>query len=1018
MNIKKCLMILVMAVSVHAGQLLAGTENTITGGSGSGQAGGTASFNVAWVDNPGDLTEGLEFYVYFDTASFSFSGCTFNPPWDSYFFKACTLQGNRIQVGLARLPTGNIENSSVDMEFNILGGTAPGSYPFTIPSDEVVTTNDLDPTTTTDASINVLGPSYDSVNPTPGGTFAFGSHTAGDPDPTITMTIDNDGETGTTLNGSCSVGGANPTAFGISGTPWSVPEAGPNADVVVSCDSSALTPGSYSAIISCPHDGDGSPASPVGYTATCDIVAAPAPALGSSPQSPGQTIDFGGPFVTSDPNPTASLDITNSGNLDGLTGSCSISNNAGGVFSLAGDPVAINLDQADPAVTLDLTCDVDAANPATHMGTLTCTHNGSNGPTSSWPLTCAVDATPAYDSTPADGNPLPAMNGTQGNTDPTTSLSISNVGEPGSTLNGTCGLSGDAEISISGSAAFSVAQGGPAGQITVQCDATAQGGYTSTLSCTSDDPNQEGPATYGVTCAIGAPDPAIYSSIPSAGSPINLTPGEAVVEGTDLTNAASLTISNAAAPGDDYLDLQGCALDNGAGPITASPVTANDDLDPGQNVVVQFSCDTTTDGNYTDTYRCPYLENPSNIINGAEGGTMPGEATYLVSCDVRDPYSEVEETPPSGTPQTAELMPGESTTFSFTFDEIVDEGLDATLDDCSVTGPDFAITAPGSFPQPIPSGGSLQVDVTFTDPGVGDTFTDTLNCTYTDNPEPEGGTLVSWPLEVTVVGRNATFTVTKDFDDNNPMGVEVTLECNTGLPLQQTGTVHDPDATLSPGQFTELEFVVVDFNPGDMDCDISETVPVGYDQSYFADFGDDGVANAVFDDADGCHYEGIESADFVCEITNELDLVEIVVNKEWIDDNPGYDLPTIVDITIHCNAPVFGIGLPIEVDSGNQTNGSYYTWSQFIDPTFPGVFGIYPDWDGSTECFVTEEPEAGVEADVSDCADISVAPGVGAECTVVNTRLYAGIPTLSQYGLMLMALLMLGVGAVAFRRYS
>ena len=44
--------------------------------------------------------------------------------------------------------------------------------------------------------------------------------------------------------------------------------------------------------------------------------------------------------------------------------------------------------------------------------------------------------------------------------------------------------------------------------------------------------------------------------------------------------------------------------------------------------------------------------------------------------------------------------------------------------------------------------------------------------------------------------------------------------------------------------------------------------------------------------------------------------------------------------------------------------------------------------------------------------------GRGGECTVVKTRLYAGIPTLSQYGLLLMALLMLGVGLVGFRRYA
>ena len=39
-------------------------------------------------------------------------------------------------------------------------------------------------------------------------------------------------------------------------------------------------------------------------------------------------------------------------------------------------------------------------------------------------------------------------------------------------------------------------------------------------------------------------------------------------------------------------------------------------------------------------------------------------------------------------------------------------------------------------------------------------------------------------------------------------------------------------------------------------------------------------------------------------------------------------------------------------------------------------------------------------------------------CTFTNTVFFEGIPTLSQYGLALMALLMLGVGMVGFRRFA
>lgn len=80
-------------------------------------------------------------------------------------------------------------------------------------------------------------------------------------------------------------------------------------------------------------------------------------------------------------------------------------------------------------------------------------------------------------------------------------------------------------------------------------------------------------------------------------------------------------------------------------------------------------------------------------------------------------------------------------------------------------------------------------------------------------------------------------------------------------------------------------------------------------------------------------------------------------------------------------------------------------------------FFLFPHWDGSTECEVSETVlEGGVEVDDGDCQSLLVAPGEDVECTIVNTRLYEGIPTLGGYGLGLLALLMLGVGLAFARR--
>jgi hypothetical protein len=240
----------------------------------------------------------------------------------------------------------------------------------------------------------------------------------------------------------------------------------------------------------------------------------------------------------------------------------------------------------------------------------------------------------------------------------------------------------------------------------------------------------------------------------------------------------------------------------------------------------------------------------------------------------------------------------------------------------------------------------------------------------------------------------ANFEVTKDFDDDNPADVEVMLSCNTGLPLQQTTMINEGGG---------VNFVVVDFEPGAMDCEVSEVVPDGYSASYVAG----GPSNPTSDE-NGCSFTAVSGgAQNSCAITNTLQPVDVIVNKQWIDEHPEYNLSTVVEVTLTCNAEIVN-GIP---------NGNWYR-EIFVDPNNPGLFQVFPHWDGSTSCFATEDPEAGVLQDVSDCEFIPVAPGVGGECTIVNTRLFAGIPTLGQYGLALLALLLLGMGLVAYRRFA
>ena len=47
-----------------------------------------------------------------------------------------------------------------------------------------------------------------------------------------------------------------------------------------------------------------------------------------------------------------------------------------------------------------------------------------------------------------------------------------------------------------------------------------------------------------------------------------------------------------------------------------------------------------------------------------------------------------------------------------------------------------------------------------------------------------------------------------------------------------------------------------------------------------------------------------------------------------------------------------------------------------------------------------------------------VSAGNPDSCRIINTVFFEGIPTLSQWGMALLALLMLGVGMVGFRRFA
>jgi hypothetical protein len=267
----------------------------------------------------------------------------------------------------------------------------------------------------------------------------------------------------------------------------------------------------------------------------------------------------------------------------------------------------------------------------------------------------------------------------------------------------------------------------------------------------------------------------------------------------------------------------------------------------------------------------------------------------------------------------------------------------------------------------------------------------------TEDPDPSDNTATN-ATEVTT-GR-ATFAVTKIFSDNNPGEVEVSIDCNTGLILDQSKLISAEDGVI---------FVVTEYTSGAMNCTITEDVPAGYAPEY---------DNGTVVNSESCIFEAVESnQDFTCVITNTVQPVTIAIEKEWIYEgstnaiNEGYELVVECDAEIVDGDTFCGIekvALEIEPYSCIRLYGEG-------EQVFPvQVTPQYP----SSSCRVVEYPYDDAVEISNGCMNLAISAGQGDTCLITNTVFFEGIPVLDRRGLVLLSLLLVGMGMVAFRKFG
>lgn len=462
---------------------------------------------------------------------------------------------------------------------------------------------------------------------------------------------------------------------------------------------------------------------------TVTVSAGPQPVFGSAPTA-AAGVSLAGQISTTI---QSNVLINNNAGDDGstLNYTCIESSDPSSKFTISGQTTNIDVAKGNSA-TVTVACDSSAiGGPFT--GQMSCAHNGSNTSPALFALSCTVNAgpEPAFTGTPSG---LAMVAAEEGDANPSGSLTITNTGDAETTLTGTCGLSGDPQISLTGGA-FSVAQGTAGATLPVACDASAQGNYSATLSCTHNGTNTASPVNYGVTCEVGPPGPAIFASVPAPGSIINMTPTEVPVGGTVANQV--LTIRNDAPEANDRdLELSGCAF-VGDPQITATAPSTT--IAPMGSTSVTFSCDSANVGAYSGTYSCNYAET---------GGAGPvAVASYTVNCGIRAAEAEIGFTPaPNSTLNITVPVNGTGATF-INISEVNDEGVDASIESCTLAdGANFEIIT--AFPFVVPAGGTVQIQIEGTDPGNGGlNFTDTITCNGTDSSGPVSA---SWLLNLNV----------------------------------------------------------------------------------------------------------------------------------------------------------------------------------------------------------------------------------------------------------------------------
>jgi len=257
----------------------------------------------------------------------------------------------------------------------------------------------------------------------------------------------------------------------------------------------------------------------------------------------------------------------------------------------------------------------------------------------------------------------------------------------------------------------------------------------------------------------------------------------------------------------------------------------------------------------------------------------------------------------------------------------------------------------------------------------------------------------------------ATFFTDFYFDDNNDWDSgEVHIACTGGLPLNSSQILMDGDDVTFVLEFPE------EGELGQTDCHIfvDDLTTDDYTAEYFCE----GETSCEYD-SDGCWFFDVIDGDTnLCNITMDPNDAFLRVWKEWdIIGNSAQNNIGVINLDARITVCTDNEDV-IQNDNYSPRTGLYCVTGTVYGPSDDYLDVVFDNTqhDGDRVYIFERTFDSAVETE-NNCSSYTVTPGDSRSCTIINTVFYEGIPTLNQYGLAIMALLMLGIGFVGFRRF-